>query len=79
MSRYSFRRERLSARFGAIMLLETWKFYAVLVDDLKPIGREDLGKALDAGELVYLCGRNVESIVIAGEGISVHPQALQAA
>jgi len=56
------------------MSLKIREFYALRVEDLKPVLWQQLSETLDAGELVYLCGGNVERVIIAGEGVCVHPK-----
>jgi len=75
----ALRSERTTFGLYTVMTLESRKFYCVLVENFQPIWGESLREALDAGELVYLIETGIKGVVIAGEGISVHPQLDKAA
>ena len=61
------------------MLLKTGKFYAVRVEDLKPVNGHELGETCDADELVYLVRTDVEGVVLADVRVCVDPQLHEAA
>jgi hypothetical protein len=66
--------QRALFRFGAVMFLETRKFYAVRVEDLKPIRGHECDEILDADELVYFVGAEVECVVLADVCVGVAPE-----
>ena len=61
------------------MFLKSRQFYCLRVENLEPVPWQELRETLDAGELVYLCGGDLQRVILAGEGIGVHPQLREAA
>ena len=61
------------------MCMKVREFYAFRAEDFKPIGRDQLREALDAGDLVYVVQGGGHRVVLIGEGEAVHPQLSEAA
>jgi len=56
------------------MSKEIRKFYAVRVEDLKPISGECLGESLDPDDLVYLLECRLERVVVANVRVGKEPE-----
>ena len=64
----------LFSSLGAVMSMKSGQFYAVRVDDLKPICGNDIAESVDPDELIYLVRTKVEGVVRADMCIGVQPQ-----
>jgi hypothetical protein len=63
--------ERPFLRNGAVMLVIFRKFYAVRVDDLKPISGQDFAESFEADELVYFIDAKRENVVMSSSPMCV--------
>ena len=61
------------------MCMEIRKFYAVRVENLKPICWQEATETFEPDELVYLVNTEVKRVVLADVGICITPQNIEAA
>lgn len=57
--------ERTVLCFGTVTSMKTGQFYAVRVEDLKPLRWQKLGEADHADELVYVVFPDTQNIIVA--------------
>jgi hypothetical protein len=71
--------QKFPPRFCTVMFMKIRKFYAVRVEDLKPISGEQLSETCDPDEFVYLVDREGHLVHLIEVHIALEPELREAA